>query len=191
VIQESSLAWVAVVIGAVSLFYYFSNKRTPTQPAQPRAQLHTEQANGVLQQLSQRAYKGWKVCITIGVITVTRDSELTVPQALHEKFCTLCQHAQVFVICKVSDEKSRAAIIEVLRRFGNHGLQRNNVLFTTTEKGCEAFCRQITPTLLITEQVELGSFLSKFLPFILMVGGSANATKQNISVCESLDVVSL
>ena len=188
VLQNTSLAWMAVVIGAVSLFYFFSKKKR-TPPRQNTQAEPTSTAQGILQRLSDKCYSGWKVCITFDVLATANKS---FDPAARKNLAQLCRLSQVFVLCRLQEAKDVDLLLNELMEFKQHGLMRNNILFSTTDKACEAFCRQITPTLLITGLSENGQFLSKFLPFVIIIGDCPNAsTKQNISHCSSFAALPL
>lgn len=184
--SDASMMWVGLVIGAVSLFFYFSKSRDRRQqqrgPVVQGSPTQHPTTGDLRSALRDEKYRGWKILVDADILL---DADKKVVETEAKSILKLCQTADVFVMMKsrredVTDAKRSLASLR-------HLIPANKFLFCETEKGLEAFTRQLLPTLLITRRSELSTFLAKFLPFVLLVGGRADAA--NITAADRLSAL--
>lgn len=161
--NDSSLAWLAVLVGAISLVLYFK-RRTTTPPKVVLPQLRS-----LHQTIKDGKTANWNVCVTWDALQGT--------SLLKENLAKLCAVSTVFIVARATEAESKVILSAVT---GIERLERHCVLFCTTEKGVESICRQISPTLLITTKVELCSFLARFLPFLIVVSPDEHQMPANV-----------
>jgi hypothetical protein len=194
IFQDSSIVWVAVVIGAVSLWVYFSKSKRNRRPHQGQgeanvdgAALASNEANSkddVITRLRSVMVVGWKVCVCIEALE-GNPGEASLSNKAKSILQELCSRHDVFVLVQECGCREEAAVLQELKSVV--GLRREKVLFCTTDKGYEAFTRQLSPAVLITTRVPLAAFLSRFLPYIILVGSNAAPTNPNVTSVPSLE----
>lgn len=155
---DTSLAWIAVVIGAVSLYCYLKRKNQP--PRHTPTAVNPAVPCSISDSIACGRAKNWKVCLTV-------DCSSGDMSALSD----LMHICQLFVIVKCDGDDSEKELLSKVH-VAAPKLPRHQVLVCTSEKALEAFCRQIQPTLLITSNSHLCQVISRFVPYIAFVGHS-------------------
>ncbi len=103
--------------------------------------------------------QNWKLAVTWDVLRGLPDDE-------RRKF--LAQLATSTNLHILANSTDGADVLIALR--GISTLERHRIMFCSTEKGYEAFCRQLTPTVLVSGKSELCNLLVRFVPWVVHVG---------------------
>eukprot|EP00331_Platyophrya_macrostoma_P014285 CAMPEP_0176408364 /NCGR_PEP_ID=MMETSP0127-20121128/1914_1 /TAXON_ID=938130 /ORGANISM="Platyophrya macrostoma, Strain WH" /LENGTH=228 /DNA_ID=CAMNT_0017787649 /DNA_START=16 /DNA_END=702 /DNA_ORIENTATION=- len=185
-LSESSLAWIAVVIGAVSIYYYFKKRRPQGgQPNAPRDGQGGQVVGGAARHpvggraasapvenvrdaiLAGRG-KPWTLYITWDVVSSASDGQRALAEFLR------CG-ANVILVARVRSEAEQCEILATLRPMSDL-LPRHKILFCHSEKAFEAFARQLTPTVLMSGKRELCTLLARFVPYVVYVFGNSSSS---------------
>lgn len=202
---DSSTAWIAVVVASLSLFYYFSKTRggrrrgngaggvgggggSATAASGTSASAAAARGDESLRQvLSSGRYSGWSVAIASECFVA--DDNTLLPGA-EAALRTLLEKTELYVFCRVESADAarlkRVALLSLLRSLGGAFVD-SRLLMCTTEKGYEAFARQLRPSLTILNDAKLATFLAQFLPYLVVVSaGGGKLAKSNVEVVSAL-----
>lgn len=210
-IQQMSRNFTSIVIiaiGAMAFFYLTRRKADgagrppaarPLPPANPAGPAARRPASGappavaapqaaaagtgqtVLQRIKKKQFVGSKVCVVWEIFY--KNGEWADGGKAKDILAWYAFSSDVYVMCKIGSRAEEKGILAVL--MGIEGIQRQKVLFCTTQKAHEAFARQIIPALLITNDRADASFLSGVLPFTALVGSGDSAGKPNVACVPS------
>ncbi|EPY39173.1 hypothetical protein AGDE_04756 [Angomonas deanei] len=203
---------VALAIGAVAFYLLFraNNRREPRPPpggsidasnnnnnnnsintttrqigrgANPSARTLPKktESKDVLQFVKTQQLVGCKMCVAIDVLYKNGNWVEKGEEVL--RFLT--STSDVFLMYRVDSEAEQKRVLEVVHKCVP-SLKRHKILFCSTEKGYEAFTRQITPSLLITYNPQQASFLSGVLPYIVLVSEGEQVAKLNVASVKSV-----
>lgn len=169
----STTALVAIVVGAVTLYIFCRRKTTPSRPPPVvRRPLSAPKREGeqsdVLTRIKQKSFVGKKICIAWEVL---HDGETW--KADGKALSVLQFYAfssEVFLMCRISNPEDKRRILDLVKNVD--GIERHRVLFCTTQKGYEAFTRQIDPSLLVTNDAAQVSFLKRIIHTLVLVEGT-------------------
>lgn len=155
--------WAAVIVGAISLLVYLKRRKPKPTDRQPASQ----------QQQKTKATNQVVLAIAAEVIRAGGVQEISeTSRSMLEK---LCQNYSVFVFQKVSPGGPLQFPIVA-------GLAPERILYCTSEKGYEAFTRQLKPSVLVVADAALSTKLEKFVPKILVSSGEVTFE----SICATL-----
>ena len=186
--MQEPYTWLALVIGAVSLFLYFSRRSrrtivTQRVPVERRAEKDT-----LVTIMTSDRIKGMKVCLCDSVIWNKDGTMAGASKEFLRKFCSL---AEVYVFCRMPTPEQQERALADLRAAMASSFIRHRVLFCSTTKAYEAFARQLLPTVFFTDDISLAKFLGKFLPFVAVVAADASSSASetlegNVTLMHSL-----
>lgn len=121
----------------------------------------------VLTSFRKKSFEGSKICITWEVVG-SGVSWKDHGEEMIKKLAVMTP--ELFILIRVRNTEEKKQLLQLLHGLSNLGVQRNQVLFCTSEKGYEAFTRQVSPRLLITHDTAAAKFLERILEYILVVG---------------------
>ncbi|EPY27958.1 hypothetical protein STCU_05379 [Strigomonas culicis] len=150
--------------------------RRPTPQA---AVSKKSEPDSVLTRIKNQTFVGSKICIEWEALFESEGWKEKGKEVLE----LYANTSDVYLMCHISQDEQKTKILNLVR--GIQGLRRYKVLFSTTEKGYEAFTRQINPALLITRDLRLAELLSRVLPYIALVR-SAPLSKDNVACFNSV-----
>lgn len=173
---EASIAWIAVLIGAVSLFWYFRKRPPPRRENATGASgtavvAPSSGSRSLRETIADGRNSNWKIAVTWDVLRSLPDDERRSALTRLNK-CT-----NMHILASVSDN---AAVLAALK--GIAALDRHRIMFCSTEKGYEAFCRQLTPTVLVSSKPELCQLLLRFVPWVVHVGDPIDAGRNLLDI---------
>ena len=160
--------WAVAIIGALGLLYYFSTTRRRGNNGRGGASRPTaipSKDATLISQLQEKKHIGWKVGVASEVFLGKATEE-----AIVNKLASICD---VFVFVRVDKDKAKAAATIQKVKSAVPAVKPIQILPCVSDKGHEAFARQLTPAILLTADSTLGNFLAQFLPYIVLVGDSA------------------
>ncbi|CUG91649.1 GPI-anchored surface protein, putative [Bodo saltans] len=159
---DPSIAWIAVIIGAVSLFWYFKRKQPPRREQQQvpgAAAIVPVSGKSLKETIADGKNKNWKIAVTWEAVRSLSDEERRLA------LTRLASSTNLHILAGTADSSSVLAALQ-----GIPSLERHSIMFCSTEKGYEAFCRQLTPTVLVSGKTELCNLLLRFVPWVVHVG---------------------
>lgn len=193
-VSDNLTSVVIIVIGAVAFFYVARRKPNTASRPPPRAvppgTVPSATARGaqrrpgpttlaaaptggaaavemsVLQRIKKQLFVGSRICLVWEVFC--KGSQWGDSGKAKDVLKWYALTSDLYIMCRINKEGEEKAILDVLRDI--EGIQREKVLFCTTQKGYEAFTRQVNPALLITNDKAQAAFLSGVLPYIVLVG---------------------
>ncbi|KAG5490189.1 hypothetical protein JKF63_00308 [Porcisia hertigi] len=187
----STTTLVAIVVGAVSL-YIFYRRKGPVQrpPGDPRRSLSAPRDGGetcnALARIKQKAFIGKKVCIAWEVL---HDGKSWKAQGKALDILRLYAFSsEVYLMCRIQGADDKKRILSLIKAVD--GIERHRVLFCTTEKGYEAFTRQIDPSLLVTNDAAQVTFLKRIIETLVLVGGDC-VVASNVACVPSVEAISI
>lgn len=168
----STTALVAIVVGAVTLYIFCRRKGTSTRPPAPvRRPINAPKGEGehsdVMHRIKSKSFVGKKICFAWEVLY-----DGTAWKADGKALSILQFYAfssEVYLMCRIERAEDKKRILDIVSAID--GIERHRVLFCTTEKGYEAFTRQIDPSLLVTNDAAQVSFLKRVINTLVLVGG--------------------
>lgn len=137
--------------------------------------------NDIVSAVARNVFATSKICVTWEVLgsgnAWNEGGESTM------KF--LVSFSETFFLCCVSDETELRKRVHFLKKFKDQGLDRDRVLFCTSRSGYRALIRQINPVVLFSHDSQEVEFLSRVLPYIVLVG-EGTFTASNIQTIPSI-----
>ncbi|KPA81280.1 hypothetical protein ABB37_03688 [Leptomonas pyrrhocoris] len=172
-LHVSTTALVAIVVGAVTLYLFCRRKGAPSRPSTiVRRPLNAPKTEGeqsdVMTRIKQSGFVGKKVCIAWEVLHDGKAWKADGKALSVLQFYAFT--SEVYLMCCIRNADDKKRIIGLVN--GIDGIERHRVLFCTTQKGYEAFTRQIDPSLLITNDPAQVSFLKRIIQTLVLVEGS-------------------
>lgn len=196
----STTTLVAIVVGAVSLYIYYRRKGPTQRPSpsarrplgaprdvrEPRDLRSVRAATDVLTRIKQKAFIGKKICIAWEVLYDGAE------WAAQGKALAILQFyafsSEVYLMCRIRSADDKKEILSLVKDVD--GLLRHRILFCTTEKGYEAFTRQIDPSLLITHDAAQVNFLKRVIQNLVLVGSDGVAAP-NVACVSSVEMLAV
>lgn len=169
----STTALVAIVVGAVTLYIFCRRKGTPSRPPNTMrrplsAPKNESEQSDVMKQIKDKSFVGKKICIAWEVLHDGKAWKAGGEALRMLKFYAFS--SEVYLMCRIANAEDKNRIWSLVK--GIDGIERHRVLFCTTQKGYEAFTRQIDPSLLITTDAEQVAFLKRVIHSLILVEGS-------------------
>jgi hypothetical protein len=172
-LHVSTTALVAIVVGAVTLYIFYRRKGPQSRPSTDvRRPLSAPKKEGeqcdVLARIKQRSFVGKKICIAWEVLHDGKAWKADGKALSVLKFYAFS--SEVYLMCRIANAEDKKRILDLVK--GIDGIVRHRVLFCTTQKGYEAFTRQIDPSLLITYDAAQVTFLKRIIHTLVLIEGS-------------------
>lgn len=190
----SLTALVALALGAMTLYFFYKKRATPRdslpRPTQRPGSLGSVESKkkddvcDVMTRIKKKMFIGQKICIAFE--TLCGENGWKADGVAKEVLCWYAFSSDVYVMCRIRNVEEKKRILSMLKDI--EGLQRHKVLFCTTQKGYEAFTRQISPALLITHDTTQVEFLCRILPYIVLVG-SHGVVRGNVACIDSVELL--
>lgn len=168
----STTALVAIVVGAVTLYIFCRRKGSSARPpASTRRPLNAPKSEGestdVLQRIKSKSFVGKKICFAWEVLYDGQGWKADGKALSILQFYAFS--SEVYLMCRIERAEDKKHVLDAVKSID--GIERHRVLFCTTEKGYEAFTRQIDPSLLVTSDAAQVSFLKRVINTLVLVGG--------------------
>ncbi|GET93386.1 hypothetical protein, conserved [Leishmania tarentolae] len=187
----STTTLVVIVVGAVSLYIFYRRKGPTQRPAaSARRPLSAPRDAGetcdAMTRIKQKAFVGKKICIAWEVLHDGKGWKAQGKALEILQFYALS--SEVYLMCRIRDADDKKRILNLVK--GVYKIERHRVLFCTTEKGYEAFTRQIDPSLMVTSNVAQVAFLKRFIQTIVLVG-SDGVVASNVACVPSVEAIAV
>ncbi|CAJ1036477.1 hypothetical protein, conserved [Leishmania lindenbergi] len=187
----STTTLVAIVVSAVSLYIFYRRKdpaqRPPTSARRPLgAPRDAVEACDAVTRIKQKAFIGKKICIAWEVLHDDKGWKA------HGKALDILRFyafsSEVYLMCRIRDAADKKQILNLVKAVD--GIERHRILFCTTEKGYEAFTRQIDPSLLVTNNAAQVMFLKRVIQTLVLVGGDG-VVASNVACVPSVEAIAV
>jgi len=173
--SDWGLGLVAVVLGVISLYLYFTSKQNRRNVRTLRGD--TEGRSSSTE--NKCLYTGWKVLIGFSAISEEyeiRPSELDILYHI----AGLCD---LYILCQVESDVGQELAKDACEASGlcKAGLNTCKLLFCSTRKGKEAIGRQLSPALFIDDDESTIAYLSAHLPHLAFIDKSLPSSSTSSS----------
>ncbi|KAG5464880.1 hypothetical protein LSCM4_00326 [Leishmania orientalis] len=187
----STTTLVAIVVGAVSLYIFYRRKgpvRRPSTSARrplssPR---NAGEASDAMTRIKNKAFIGKKICIAWEVLHDDKGWKAQGKALDILRFYAFS--SEVYLMCRICGADDKKKIIDLVKAVD--GIERHRILFCTTEKGYEAFTRQIDPSLLVTNDAAQVVFLKRVIHTLVLVGGDG-VVASNVACVPSVEAIAV
>ncbi|KAK7196169.1 hypothetical protein NESM_000551900 [Novymonas esmeraldas] len=190
-IPVSTTTLVALVVGAVSLYIFYRREGHAHRPPAPTrrplsASRDASEATDVMARIKQKAFVGKKICIAWEVL---HDAEGWAAQGKALEILRFYAFSsELYLMCLIRDAEHKKRILSLVK--GVDGIERHRILFCTTDKGYEAFTRQIDPHLLVTNDAAQVAFLKRIINTLVLVG-SDGVVASNVACVPSIEALAV
>ncbi|KAG5464144.1 hypothetical protein LSCM1_00324 [Leishmania martiniquensis] len=187
----STTTLVALVVGAVSLYFFYRRKgpaqRPSTSARRPlSAPRDAGEASDAMTRIKNKAFIGRKICVVWEVLHDGKNWKAEGKALDVLRFYAFS--SEVYLMCRICGDDDKKKILDLVK--GVDGIERHRILFCTTEKGYEAFTRQIGPNLLVTNNAAQVAFLKRVIDTLVLVGGDG-VVGNNVACVPSVEAIAV
>ncbi|EAN78154.1 uncharacterized protein TEOVI_000419100 [Trypanosoma equiperdum] len=169
-LDSNALMAITVFVGAVSFYMFLTrndhqDRRRESPPPTPK-----KHGASFLRRIHLGEFSGRTICISWETLVEKHEWR----DCAKETLLALSSNMIVYLMCHISNANEKGKVLSMVKDIPQ--LARHNILFCETEKGYEAFSRQIKPAILVTHDSAQAEFLSLVLPNVVLVGSSATGS---------------
>ncbi|KAG8347275.1 hypothetical protein TRVL_01905 [Trypanosoma vivax] len=160
------LTVITAVIGAVSIYLFLLKDR---RSGRRREGTTTDSKLSFLNRMRDGQFKGRKMCISWEVLVSGGEWR----NGAREALVACASDMVVHLMCHIKNDDEKGNILSMIKDI--KGLERHRILFCSTAKGYDAFCRQIKPFIAVTHDEGQASFLGDILASVVLVGSTVSS----------------